>query len=223
MQQIKTKKPSQLENNMQFETFDFGSTGIFLSDKIKDKAIEDIDDLGLKGQKDLIKNQGGKVIPYPKMTIVENRVWEAYCPNKTKLEDYSQSIIPFEVIDLIRIIKKKGFFDINEVGTKTKRTGHIEIWSEATDDIDPLLIGVICTKTKYNFGWSVGDNEYYLIARWGRSLKEFEDIKRLVAVKLKEERTAKLKASIDEHQRDLASVENDINEHLNGRFMKSIW
>lgn len=180
----------------EYETFDVGNKALLLGDK-EDDVFEAINELGLKGQKQLIKNQAGKVIPFPKMNTYELRVWRIYCPTSQKIEDYDGSPIPYEILNVLKLVKDKKYFDTKQGNGEKKIEGWLEVWSEAREDIDPLVVGVINTKKKYDWGWSSGDKEYYLIARWGMSLRKFEEVAQIAIDRWKGKRSARAKAVLN--------------------------
>lgn len=212
MDEQKVKNPVITKSNYEYETFDIGNKAIVLGDKEEDVMVM-IDQLGLKGQKQLVKNQAGLIIPFPKMNVYEQRVWEMYCPAKAKLQDYDGSPIPYEILTLLQLVQDKRYFDTKAGNSKRKIEGWIEVWSEAREDVDPLIVGVINTKEKYDWGWSSGDKAYYLVARWGMSLRKFEEIAEIAMNRWKNIRKAKAQAVIN-------SLETDAQNHFyQGRFV----
>ena len=160
------KEPVISKSQYEFESFDIGNRALLLRDA-EPKVVKAIDTLGLQGQKELMQQQDGKVIPFPKMNAMEQEVWNIYCPQHDKLEEFSASMIPHEVLSLLSVVKKKGYFDIkvepeNERKGATKSRGWIEVWSEAREDVDPLIVGVIENSEKRNGYW-FDEKSYYLV------------------------------------------------------------
>lgn len=223
----KIKNTVKTKSNYQYETFDTGNKALLLDDTKRKDVFAAIDELGLKGQKALVDSQNGSVIPFPKMNTNEERVWQEYCPQIDLLENYQATQIPYEILTLIQLVKQQKYFEIDELnGTETKVDstkvkGHIEVWSEAREDIDPLVVGVIETKRRYNWGWSSPDRSYYLLARWGISLRPFEEIRKISIDRWVEKRKAKLAASIRRAKLDYENVMDDANKHFDGRFVES--
>lgn len=223
-QEIKDKIVKSVTNNFEIEFFDFGSKAILLDDSKEEDVFKAIDELGLKGQQALIKAQDNKVIPYPKLNQTELRVWQEYCPQIDQLETYASTQIPYEILTNIQLVKQKKWFDIDKlVGTETKTDskkikGSIEIWSESREDIDPLVVGVISTSKRYSWGWSVPEKDYYLIARWGISLRPFEEIRENAINRWVDKRKAKLSADIRKAKLAFENVKDDANKYFNGEF-----
>jgi len=215
MQEIKSSV-KVADNLMQYEVFDVGSKAFNLSDEEEQNMYQAIDELGLKGQRDLIKDQANKIIPYPKMTTQEERVWKEFCPQRDKLEDFSNQVIPYEIIGVLSLIKTKKLFDINQNNGKVKKTGWIEVWSEGTKVIDPIVVGVINTSTKYDWGWASGNEDFYLIARWGQALKKYEEIVEIAKNKWRENVGATANKKLKEAQRILSQLDEDCVDYFNG-------
>lgn len=213
------------KSNYQYETFDVGNKAILFDDKKEKDVIAAIDELGLEGQKNLIKSQAGLIIPFPKMNAQEERVWKEYCPVIDKLEAYQATTIPFEILTMIQLVKQKKYFDIETTTTKIKQVGHLEIWSEAREDIDPLLVGVINTKQKLTDGsWQYsGEDSYYLIARWGISLRPYDEIRDVAIERWKKSRTGKLVKKIQEAKFQMETLDADANKFFGGDFVSDIY
>lgn len=206
MQKIKTTIKQSLTNNLQFEVFDIGSKTLH-TPKGQDEAKKLLDELGLSGQQNLVELCGDIVMPFTAMSTIEERVWKQYCPHRHKLEEYKDSIIPVEILKLLRTIKEKEYFSKEFCFNEEKRYGRIEIWSETSDDIDPLVVGLIPTD-KYEW-----NDKIFLLARWGHSLRPFEEIKKIVTENMEK----KAKLALEE---GLATYKKEINEYLNGKWAK---
>jgi len=127
---------------------------IYDSDKIqewKDKCLE----LGLDKQLELA-NPDKSPVPFECLNMVGFRVYETLCPAKTEYKTYNKTAIPLEVLSLIALSEKEGYFE------------SIEIWYDDKTP-DPIAIGRI-----KNGQWNYN---YYTIARWGDVLRPFEELK----------------------------------------------
>jgi hypothetical protein len=199
-QTIKENKVSK--SGYEYETFDTGSKALVLDEKKEKDVFAAIDQLGLAGQKTLIERGNGNLIPFPKMTAAERRVWEEYCPEKKKLQEYSATLIPYEILTLATLVEQRGYFkDQPAEGKEKPKLGWIEVWSESREDIDPLLVGCI--------GESDWSHDSYLLGRWGIALRPFEEIRKMAVESWKAKRKAKAEAVI-------ATLDNDANEHFSG-------
>jgi hypothetical protein len=115
--------------------------------------------LGLEAQADITR--AAMLSPiisevYQELSPPEMMIWKRFLPKSYRMEhgeweEYRFDTIPDDVIAEIQTLKKSKVFD------------DLEIWTPEKALIDPLLVGVV-------------DELYYLIARWGESLKSFEEI-----------------------------------------------
>lgn len=213
---------------MQFETFDLGNRQI-IDDPEREKEMRKyIDDLGLVGQKKMIVGQDDKIIPFPKMTTSDERVWEIICPEKTEISKYDAQIIPFEVLELVSMVKMKGYFDINtEEATekgKARTIGYIEIWDMPKEQIDPLVVGVIKKETQDTGStyWYTRNTAKFLLARWGHELQPFAKIVEQARKFWSDKRTADARKKISECQKAIECVEADAIEHFGGGWVTSL-
>ena len=120
------------------------------------------------------------------MNVTDERVWETVCPTKCVLEKYHAQLIPFEILELIAMVKTKGYFDIDKINDKSvyqecphRTIGWIEIWDRPKEQIDPLVVGVIKSghsKEKDKGYWYNDKKSHYLLARWGHELIPFAEI-----------------------------------------------
>jgi len=239
MQKISTKKPEQSKNcNMQYETFELGNRQIIVDPEREAEMRKFIDDLGLAGQKQLIIDQDDQIIPFPKMSITDERVWEVVCPEKHKLEDYKDQVIPFEVLELVAMVKGKAYFDIkkewrDDAEKENRRIiGFIEIWDRPKEQIDPLVVGVIKNEYKSDQYSSWFDKEKpakYLLARWGHELSPFAEIVKQARDIWTDKRTAearrtisRAKEAIAEADKAIAGIDADAIDHFGGQTVRSV-
>ena len=128
------------------------------------EAIALIESLGLEGQAALLKpKQGGgqQRVPYRKLTKYEAFVWEQVCQKKTNLKQYKDAAIPLRVLQVAA--HAKDLFD------------RVYVWHPESADLkDPVLIGVN--------GHEYGDQERFLLARWGETLVPFGELAAKAAV-----------------------------------------
>lgn len=128
---------------------------IYDSEKI-DEWKAKCEELGLSEQLNLAKKDKSP-IPFNCMNAVELRVYETLCPAKIDYKKYNRTAIPLEVLSLIALSEKEGYFD------------EIQIWYDDKSP-DPLAIGNI----KNSDGWG---HKTYSIARWGDVLSDFSQLK----------------------------------------------
>lgn len=217
---------------MQYEIYDLGNRQIIENPERESEMQKYIDDLGLAGQKELIVEQSGKIIPFPKMNVTDERVWTMACPEKTTLEKYSAQVIPFEILELIAMVKTKGYFDINEEleTEKDKRwdckIGSIQIWDRPKDQIDPLVVGRIQSGYKndkestYLYSES---NAFYLLGRWGHELVPFDKIVENAKKNWIDKRSATAKNKILEAEKAISGIEADAIDYFAGEYIRELY
>jgi len=130
--------------------------------------------LGLAGQHHYMKAlERAKEIPFKLLTPEEIRVWQRYLQkqyldtatlllelehrsfrDRDRLDRYAHDLIPLNVLEAWLHCRQLGYFE------------SYEIWS-SEEQPDPILIGRVGPLS-------------FLIARWGESLKPFEEIRQEV-------------------------------------------
>jgi len=233
MQEIKNPVKTSVTDAIQYEVFDLGSKAVSLDDDTAASVFTMIDELGLAGQKNMLDTTSGNIIPYTRMSSMEKKIWENFCPTQTNIKAYSDSLIPYEIMQLLPNVSH--MFNIDEPveddtdGDPRKRCGELEIWSESREAIDPLLVGKLCTKYRRKANedgpWyeQSGSTQHYLIARWGHALKQFEDICKIVKERWISERSDKLEEVIAKSQLQLAQIKTDALKYFDeDRYVESI-
>src|SRR5688572_22578206 len=122
-----------LENNSSemktvVETFVIEETAELIYDNEKlDKWNELVGDLGLSGQTKIIKPTKSP-IPFMHLKTSMKNVFEVLCPRKVAVEEYDVTPIPLEILELVALSKKEGYFT------------SIEIWYDEKSP-DPVCVG----------------------------------------------------------------------------------
>jgi len=174
------------KNELELETFE-------LIDVLNSTYDEEVAEYKTKiAELGIDASQG--IIQFPKLTRGEVNVWKAYCPTHVGLEEYTE-VIPLEVVRLLEELKKRKMFH------------KVEIWKEAKEVIDPVVIGF------ENDNWS---SPQYLLARWGLSLIPYDQIVKIAKENWKDDREIKLKDKIKTCSRHLEDLESDTAKHFNG-------
>lgn len=186
-------------SKMSIETYEIEEAEFAGDDIDTAKYQEYHEKLGLEGQSKILTNDNGAGIPFQKMSNAIFNTWSAYCPNKSNLKTYRETLIPLRVLKLISICQERGYFK------------QIYIWSESHDNPDPVVIG--CTD---QYDWNINANTTYLIARWGESLKSWPEIVKIAKEKTMARFTGELKEKIANANMALANVEHLVNKYLSG-------
>lgn len=166
---------------MQTEIYECEAIGISIPESYKtiescDRWDQLIKTLGLSGQQRYMETlEKAKNVPYKLLSQEEARTWRNYLPSAyvedavlagasdrrfrfsvmNRLSEYDFDLIPIAVLEAWQDCRQMGYFSSYEVWT-------------AEDQPDPLLVGRL-------------GSLIFLIARWGESLKPFDEIKQEVA------------------------------------------
>ena len=137
-----------------------------LTDRGEIEKVEEVkslvEQLALHGQEKFFATDKATIFPYRKMTEQERVVYDALCPQHTKLEDYGDGVIPLRVLQIASHANELGFF-------KT-----LMVWHPQNGDVsDPVLIGVHEFRRE---GQNWDTTEQYILARWGTILKPFVEL-----------------------------------------------
>lgn len=189
-----------------------------------DKWNEHVQALGLTGQTAIRKPEKSP-IPFLHMKTSVVNVFQQLCPRRVNVKAYDKTPIPVEILDLIALSVKEGYFQ------------KIEIWyDDATPD--PLCVGLlgdfrvydkkykdlaICKTAEEAEGWKDHPDHYntyfnetasYLIGRWADVKASLEELtakaKKLFIASKKSEIDKKMK----ECKRELEDLVNDADQRF---------
>jgi hypothetical protein len=157
-----------------------------------------VEELGLEGQKKLQSGEGISPIPFKRMTKEEQHVYQTLFRTHEPLHSYSGSTIPLQILSLIALAEKEGYYN------------SIVIWHDE-EVVDPLVIGIWQDPEQ---SWI---ENYYLIGRFGEELSPFSELKALARERWIAFRRAKLEKLKEESQRYLNTIESDADAFVNGQ------
>ena len=149
-----------------------------------------VEELELKGQEKFYNPQepeSADPFCYRKMTAQEKIVIEAICPKKSKIESYSDGPIPLRVLQVAAHVKELRKMEVED------EKGFIMVYHpQNADDPDPYLI--------YRDGSEYSPRSFYLLARWGDELDNWnilkEKARKILTAKL-EKKFAEIKADVE--------------------------
>src|SRR5262249_37661802 len=148
------------------------------------EAAELIQKLDLKGQQTLLNSETVSRFPYRKMTLEESKIYAVLCPNVTRAHEYSDAIIPIRVLQVLAHAQELNFCD------------RFYIWHPESADIkDPVLVGVK--------GPEYGDQERFILARWGEELPSLEEL-----------REKAIKKWRDTQKQVLLKIRSEVQQHI---------
>jgi nitrogen fixation-related uncharacterized protein len=177
--------------NMLVETFEIEDAKSEASAMATDAAaLELIEKLGLAGQRSLCNSVTVTRAQFRAMEREEALVWRTLCDQTHSLETYSDEAIPLRVLEVAARAKESGMFL------------RLEVWAPSVARIDdPLLVGVTeQLDPRYRDAPWMKIVRFYLLARWGRSLGKYEDLKKQAIDMLRDRRAtalAKAKVQVD--------------------------
>lgn len=147
---------------IQVETFEQTEIGAEGAHECEVEAIALIEKLGLRGQKALVHGDTVTRNPYRVMNRVEEMVYRTLYPERASIEDYRNGMIPLRVLQIAAHAKD--------------RFGLVEVWSEATAQTDPVLVGIETRPNRANPAWG-NERLHFILARWGEALEPFAKLR----------------------------------------------
>ena len=166
-----------------------------------DKIME----LGLEGQQEVLVVKDKSPVPFMWMNDAIVATFETLCPTKVLVEKYNKTPIPLEILDLVSLSKKEGYFY------------KMEIWYNEQEK-DPVCVGY-CESTE-----SAGKEDWYktyyakkyLIGRWADVKASIDALtKRARAMFIANEKSTYEK-SIRDAKRYIEDIENTADRKFGG-------
>lgn len=158
------------------------------------ESLELVERLGLQGQKALANPETATRFPYPRMSSRETLIFGLCFPKHTKLSEFRDGIVPLRVLQVAAYCKESAF----------DGAAYMEVWSTNVPSQDPILV---CRSGPYN-------NDNYLLARWGESLKSLDDLAKQAAPILKAKIQRTLNDAARRVQEKLESLDSLIEEAM---------
>lgn len=189
-----------LEKNSQemktvVETFIIEETAelIYDGDKLAqwNKRVEE---LNLSEQAKIAKPEKSP-IPFMHMKATTIKMFETLCPRKVKIREYGISPIPVEILDLVVLSKKEGYFD------------EIQIWYD-DKNLDPVCVGLNFASEVDRISNHHWNAQRYLIGKWGDVKQSFSELKQTAAERLKKETIDAWNSQIRYYKRELEDIDS---------------
>ena len=190
-----------------------------------------VTELGLKGQSQIVKPDKSP-IPFMHMKKSMENIFKELCPRTVNVEEFSITPIPVEILDLIALSKKEGYFSRIIIQYDDKQPdpvciGVIEKWvlhekgtynevnglsfTNKTDAVNYCKDNAV-NHDPYNRSW---DDVKYLIGKWGDVKQSISELKELAKVRFIEREGVELRKTIKESQRKLDDLETTAIEQFN--------
>lgn len=181
------------------ETFIVEETEALIYDNEKlDRWNELVAELKLTGQGTLLK-EGKSPIPFMVINTATKSIIETLCPAASEISEYNRTPIPVEILDLVALSRKEGYF--NEI---------IVRFDERTPD--PFVIGRV---GRYEpVSWSTKPYFYvateYLIGKWGDVKRSFDELKEMAIKRYTAERKVQLREELKRTQRQIEDIDSEV-------------
>lgn len=191
-----------------------------------DKWNNLVAELGLEGQ-NKIRQPEKSPIPFQPMNEQLKNTFDVLCPTKVNVENYNESSIPVEILDLVALSKREGYFNriqiwydekqkdplcvglINEWGV-TKPDGTFKItqmWSKKEAE-DYIQTNELVDHKPYELTWN---SKRWLIGRWADVKKSFKELKEMAKERFMFEQKTAILQEIKKQQRELEDLELSAN------------
>lgn len=154
--------------------------------------------LELAGQKTIVKGEKSP-IPFLWMNSVLINVFETLCPSKVDVNKYNKMPIPLEVLDLIALSTREGYFDL------------IKIWYDEKTP-DPVCVGYRVHdeyKDKVDGWYKEHYSEKYLLGKWSDVKATFKELIERAKLKYINSATLAYKTQIKQATRALEDVQDE--------------
>lgn len=184
---------------MKVETYeaisiDVGADGAVTNEVVDAEAMALIEQLGLKGQKELLTERevGGETVttrnPYRLITAEERAIFMAIMPRRTKLDAYGDGPVPLRVLQVAAHATE--LFDL------------LEVWHPAPGQSDPVLVGIN--------GSAFMPRETFILARWGDELCSLDELRAKAIPVIR----ARMKAAVAKARAEVATFEAGLDEKI---------
>ena len=172
---------------MKIETYEVeeitGELGVMAADS---EAMELINKMGLHGQIAAANPETATRFPYALMSDLQHVVFKTVFPNRTNIEEYADGLIPLRVLQVAAHVKELG-------------VGKLVVWHTQSAKEDPLLVAKVTMN---------GGERFYLLARWGDALLEFDALVEKAKAIWKSKAAAKLKSEASKYTAALNDIED---------------
>lgn len=179
-----------------------------------------IEELGLEGQRKVAVPEKSP-IPFLAMNTNLVAVFETLCPSRHGIEDFSITPIPLEILTLVGLAKREGYFNSIEVWCDDKNPDPAVIgmrgyWYEPTwytnsdkslnnREFESKELAVVAGANNPTFNRA----NLYLIGKWGDVKHSIAELKAMAKQRFVAERSNEFNRQIKEAKRGLDDIETD--------------
>lgn len=190
-----------------------------------DKWNKHVEDLGLTGQTRIVK-KGKSPIPFMHLKKSHQNICTTLCPRKEDIENYSATPIPVEILDLIALSKKEGYFNKMQIWYDDKSpdpfaVGIKSVWysyaisgenPEEFESKEAALNNAHDGKSVYFREW---DAQYYLLGKWADVKHSWDELKEMATKRFIAEKSNEYHNKIKEAKRGLEDIKNEAFDAFN--------
>jgi hypothetical protein len=209
------------------ETFVIEETASLICDNEHlDKWNDLVNLLGLEGQKQIVKPDKSP-IPFMRMKTSLKNIFNTLCPREVDVDKYNITPIPVEILGLIALSKREGYFN------------KVQIWYDDKSP-DPVAVGIV--GCHYQPSWHKDrntdlddkefatekeakdagatqvcyrENAHYLIGRWADVKRSLSELKQMATDRYIGEQDNDFKKQIKDAQRGIDDLESKAFERFN--------
>lgn len=163
-------------------------------------------ELELKGQQEVVKEDKSP-IPFLWMNNAVVNTFEILCPTKVKVENYNKTPIPVQILELVSLCRKEGYFE------------HIKVWYNEKEK-DPVVVGYANEQDDKNYkgqDWHIeAYSQKYLIGRWADVKASLDTLVSRAKKIFMHSETIRLKKEIRDRQRQIEDLESEVESKFGG-------
>lgn len=160
-----------------------------------------VEELGLEGQRTVLIDKEKSPIPFLWMNAALVSTFKVLCPTGVDVEKYDKTPIPVELLEVVGLCMKEGYF------------AKIKVWYNEKEK-DPVIIGYTMPKDgDVSSNWSLDYySQKYLIGRWADVKASLDSLVERAKKIFFQQETIRLKKEVRERQRELEDLESTIND-----------
>jgi hypothetical protein len=228
---------NSLEMNTIVETFIIEETVELIYDNEKLGKWNDlVKELGLSGQTQLVKPEKSP-IPFMHLKTGLKNILETLCPRKEDVKNYNITPIPVEILDLIMLSKREGYFTKIQVWYDERNpdpccvgtTSEFQIYQGYVKNLPEYICKTYPTRDEAykvakeydpelseskTIGWDTNE-KYYLLGKWADIKHSFDDLKTMATKRFVEEKGNEFRKQIKEAERGLIDLETEAFDKFN--------
>jgi hypothetical protein len=190
-----------------------------------DKWNKHVQELGLIGQTKIVQTDKSP-IPFMHLKSSYKAICETLCPSVADVEQYNITPIPVEILDLIALSKKEGYFgkiqiwydekspDPFAVGVSgewiPRRAGQGWLWSEAQKRYEDALAYCDGNEKPY-----FSEKQFYLIGKWADVRRSWKELRQMATDRYVEKKGNEYQKAMLAAKRGLEDLKTEAFDKFN--------